>query len=184
MNNCLIADLLAYNKGFVARAEGQPFKAQRKPAKHLALVTCLDTRLTTMLPAALGLRNGDASIIKVAGAEVDGHYGAVMRSLLVAVHQLGVQDIMVIAHTDCGAQGMSCFSMSTLMKQAGITDEVFEAARIEGINLEAWLEGFSVLEESVRCSVGLIRTHPFIPSSGRVQGFIIDSDTGELTEVA
>jgi len=177
------AEILRFNEGFVARSEGITFKADKKPRKHLAIVTCMDTRLTTMFTAALGLENGDANIIKIAGAEVSDPFGAVMRSLLVAVYELGVEDIMVVAHTECGAQHMSGSEMTTLMKQAGITDETLAGVKASGIDLDAWLEGFGDLEAAVQRSVATIKEHLLMPETIHVYGFIIDTQSGELTQV-
>jgi len=180
--SCLAA-ILEHNKRFVADNKGLSYQADRRPRKHLAVVSCMDARLITLLTAALGLENGDANVIKVAGAEVNDPYGTVMYSLLVAVYELDIQDIMVIAHTDCGVQQMSCSGMCTLMKNAGITDEVLKATSADGVDLDQWLEGFGDLEASVKRSVSLIQSHPLMPSSIRVHGFVIDTQTGELTAV-
>ena len=67
----------------------------------------MDTRLTELLPAALGIHNGDVKIIKNAGAVISHPFGSVIRSLLVAIIELGVEEVMVIAHSDCGACHMN-----------------------------------------------------------------------------
>ena len=67
----------------------------------------MDTRLTELLPAALGLKNGDAKIIKNAGGLVISAFDSAMRSLIVAIYELGVQEIMVVAHSHCGACHMT-----------------------------------------------------------------------------
>lgn len=64
-------------------------------------MTCMDTRLVELLPAALGLKNGDVKIIKNAGAVISNPFGSAVRSLLIAIFELGVKEIMVIGHTDC-----------------------------------------------------------------------------------
>ena len=69
----MIDEILAYNREFVARKEYQQFATSKYPDKRIAIVTCMDTRLVTLLPAALGFRNGDVKIIKNAG---DSHTGA------------------------------------------------------------------------------------------------------------
>ena len=102
-----IDQILEHNARFVEEREYEQFKTDKYPDKKLAVVSCMDTRLTALLMAALGLKNGDAKIIKVAGAEVSHPFGSVMRSLLIAVCELGVEDIMIVAHTNCGAQHMS-----------------------------------------------------------------------------
>ena len=178
-----IESILTYNKGFVAQRKGQPFTAPSKPQRHLAVVACMDTRFTTMLATALGLADGDANIIKVAGGQVAEPYGAVMRSLIVAVHMLGVQDVMVIAHTDCGAQHLSAQKLRPLMEQAGIGAQGFAAVEAAGVDLDEWLQGFGDTAQAVRNSVSTIQTHPLMPANLRVRGFIIDTHTGELMTV-
>ena len=139
---------------------------------------------TLLLLAALGLKNGDAKIIKVAGAEVAHPFGSVMRSLLIAVCELGVEDIMVVAHTNCGAQHMSGAAMIDSMRRLGVSEQRIEFARHCGIDFDRWLAGFGDTEESVRKSVDLIRKHPVMPPHVRVAGFVMDSVTGELVAVA
>jgi len=178
-----IAEILEYNKSFVQADGGKEYTADRKPKKQLAIVTCMDSRLITLLNEALGLKNGDANIIKLAGAEVIEAYGAVMRSLLVAIHMLDVRDVMVIAHTECGVQDMNAQKVSDLMRQSGINDEAFEAVKQGGIDLAAFMEGFGDMEDSVRSSVATIREHPLIPPHVNVYGFVIEVQTGRLIPV-
>ena len=179
-----IDSVLAHNRAFVAGGEFARYATDKYPDKKLAIVSCMDTRLTALLLAALGLKNGDAKIIKVAGAEVAHPFGSVMRSLLIAVCELGVEDIMVVAHTNCGAQHMSGAAMIDSMRRLGVSDERIEFARHCGIDFDRWLAGFGDTEESVRKSVDLILNHPVMPPHVRVAGFVMDSVTGELVPVA
>lgn len=179
-----INSVLAHNRAFVAGGEFARYATDKYPDKKLAVVSCMDTRLTELLAAALGLKNGDAKIIKVAGAEVAHPFGSVMRSLLIAVCELGVEDIMVVAHTNCGAQHMSGAAMIDSMRRLGVSDERIEFARHCGIDFDRWLAGFGDTEESVRKSVDLILNHPVMPPHVRVAGFVMDSVTGELVPVA
>ena len=179
-----IDSVLAHNRAFVAGGEFARYATDKYPDKKLAVVSCMDTRLTELLAAALGLKNGDAKIIKVAGAEVAHPFGSVMRSLLIAVCELGVEDIMVVAHTNGGAQHMSGAAMIDSMRRLGVSDERIEFARHCGIDFDRWLAGFGDTEESVRKSVDLILNHPVMPPHVRVAGFVMDSVTGELVPVA
>ena len=122
-----IDQILEHNAHFVEEREYEQFKTDKYPDKKLAVVSCMDTRLTALLMAALGLKNGDAKIIKVAGAEVSHPFGSVMRSLLIAVCELGVEDIMIVAHTNCGAQHMSGEGMISDMLRLGVSaDHIHE----------------------------------------------------------
>ena len=179
-----IDGILAHNRAFVERRDFERYTTDKYPDKKLAIVSCMDTRLTALLLAALGLKNGDAKIIKVAGAEVAHPFGSVMRSLLIAVCELGVEDIMIVAHTNCGAQHMSGAAMIDSMRRLGVSEQRIEFARHCGIDFDRWLAGFGDTEESVRKSVDLIRNHPVMPPHVRVAGFVMDSVTGELVAVA
>jgi carbonic anhydrase len=99
----LLDDILAHNKNFVESAHYEPLRTTRFPDKRVAILTCMDTRLAELLPAAMNLRQGDAKIIRTAGAVVSHPFGSIMRSLLVAVYELQVQEIIVVGHHDCGA---------------------------------------------------------------------------------
>ena len=100
----MIEDILKHNKEFVASKGYERFVTSKYPDKKIAIVTCMDTRLVELLPAALGIRNGDVKIIKNAGGTITNPFDSTMRSLLVAVYELGVNEIMVIGHTGCGVQ--------------------------------------------------------------------------------
>ena len=174
-----IDQILEHNARFVEEREYDQFKTNKYPDKKLAVVSCMDTRLTALLMAALGLKNGDAKIIKVAGAEVSHPFGSVMRSLLIAVCELGVEDIMIVAHTNCGAQHMSGEGMVSDMLRLGVSADHIKMAHHCGIDFDQWLAGFGDTEEAVRKSVDVVRNHPVMPPHVRVAGFIMDSETGE-----
>lgn len=180
----VIDDILEHNRAFVETRAYERYITDKYPDKKLAIVSCMDTRLTELLLAALGLKNGDAKIIKVAGAEVAHPFGSVMRSLLIAVCELGVEDIMIVAHTNCGAQHMNGQDMTQHMRRLGVSDERIQLARHCGIDFDHWLAGFGDAEESVRKSVDMVRNHPVMPPHVRVSGYIMDSETGELAPVA
>jgi carbonic anhydrase len=175
-----IDQVLAFNREFVASKGYEKHITDKYPDKKLAVLSCMDTRLSVLLQEALGLENGDAKIIKNAGAVIPSPWDSAMRSLIVAVYELGVEEIMVVAHTTCGACHMSFHHFKDLMLERGIPES--ELSR-EDIDLDEWLEGFHDTEKSVRDTVETIVRHPLIPSDVTVRGFIIDSVTGELTEV-
>lgn len=178
-----IKKILAYNKQFVEEKRYEQYSASKFPNKKLAIVTCMDTRLVELLPAALGLKNGDVKMIKNAGGVVTSPFGSVIRSLLVAIIELGVTDIMVIGHTDCGVQHIDSKMMIHHMKERGITQESIDLMKYCGIDFEKWLAGFNTVEESVRETVDTIRNHPLIPNDINIFGYVIDTQTGELYPV-
>lgn len=180
MSSSNIDQVLAFNRGYVASKGYEKHLTDKFPDRKLAVLSCMDTRLSILLQDALGLKNGDAKIIKNAGAVIPSPWDSAMRSLIVAVYELGVTEIMVVAHTTCGACHMSFGHFKEEMLHRGIPAVELERADID---LNTWLEGFHDTEESVRNTVSAIVNHPLIPSDVTVRGFIIDSATGELTEV-
>jgi len=179
----MIDQIIDYNKTFVAEKGYEKYITDKYPDKKLAVLSCMDTRLTELLPAALGLKNGDAKIIKNAGGLVISAFDSAMRSLIVAIYELGVEEIMVVAHSHCGACHMSFDHFYHEMIARGVTDETLDTIQKCGIDLHHWLEGFKDTPTSVRKTVETIKTHPLVPRDIVVRGFIIDSETGELEEV-
>ena len=179
----MIDQIIEFNKTFVASKAYEQYVTDKYPDKKLAVLSCMDTRLTELLPAALGLKNGDAKIIKNAGGLVISPFDSTMRSLIVAIYELGVEEIMVVAHSNCGACHMSYDHFHHEMIARGITDETLDTIRNCGIDLDQWLEGFKDTPESVRRTVTTIKTHPLMPRDVTVRGFIIDSTTGALEEI-
>ena len=179
----MIDEIIDYNKRFVASKGYEQYVTDKYPDKRLAVLSCMDTRLTELLPAALGLKNGDAKIIKNAGGLVISPFDSAMRSLVVAIYELGVEEIMVVAHSNCGACHMSYSHFHDEMIKRGVTDETLDIIGKCGINLETWLEGFKDTPDSVRKTVEAIKTNPLIPQDVIVRGFIIDSTTGALEEI-
>lgn len=180
----MIDKILKFNKEFVARKGYEQYVTDKYPDKKLAVLSCMDTRLTELLPAALGLKNGDAKIIKNAGGLIMAPFDSAMRSLLVAVYELGVMEIMVVAHTYCGACHMSFREFEHHMLDRGITEHTLNTIKHSGIDLDHWLEGFHDTEQSVINTVATIKNHPLLPTDVVVRGFIIDSETGALREIA
>lgn len=176
----MIEEILKYNSAFVAAKGYEKYITSKYPDKKIAIVTCMDTRLIELLPAALGIKNGDVKIIKNAGGTITNPFDSTMRSLLVAVYELGVNEIMVIGHTGCGVQGMNAHEMLELMKQRGVSEEHINLMRHCGIDLDSWLHGFEDTAEAVKETVDLITNHPLMADDVRVAGYIMDSTTGRL----
>ena len=176
----MIDEILRFNKRFVIEKGYEQYITSKYPDKKIAIVTCMDTRLVELLPAALGIRNGDVKIIKNAGATITHPFDSTVRSLLIAIYELGVNEVMIIGHTGCGVQGMDAGEMIHLMKERGISEEHINLMRHCGINLSEWLHGFEDTESAVLETLDLVRNHPLVPSDIVVAGYIMDSLTGEL----
>ncbi|HHX2519002.1 TPA: beta-class carbonic anhydrase [Neisseria subflava] len=175
-----LTDILSYNQHFVESGEYEKYFTNKYPGRELAILSCMDARIIELLPNALGLKNGDAKLIKNAGALVTHPWGSVMRSLLVAVFELKVKEIMVIAHHDCGMRGLNAEEFLQRVHDSNIPDDRIETLRNAGIDLDGWLTGFDDVEDSVRHTVELIRKHPLMPDNIAVHGLVIHPTTGKL----
>jgi carbonic anhydrase len=176
----ILSDILTHNTGFVARREYEPFRTDVFPDKKLVVLTCMDTRLVELLPRAMNLRNGDAKVIKNAGAIVSHPFGSVMRSVLVAVYELNAAEVAVVGHHGCGMTGLSCERFLTKAIDRGVSQETIEILRRSGIDLTNWLTGFKSPQDGVIQSVEIIRHHPLLPKGVPVHGLIISPETGKL----
>jgi carbonic anhydrase len=137
------------------------------PARQVAVVACMDARLNPY--GVLGLREGDAHVIRNAGGAVTDD---VIRSLLLSQRLLGTREIVLIHHTDCG---MLTFH----------DDDVKGAVEAEtGLRPPFALEAFGDLDQDVRQSIARIKASPFIPHKDSVRGFVYDVTTGRLREVS
>jgi carbonic anhydrase len=156
-------ELLANNAGYAARFTGP---LPLPPAKHVAVLACMDARLNVY--GVLGLNEGEAHVIRNAGGVVTEDE---IRSLAISQRLLGTEEIILIHHTDCG--------MLTF------TDDAFKKSIQEDVGVKpAWAaEAFSDLDEDVRQSIARIRNSPFVPKKDSIRGFVFDVATGKLNEV-
>ncbi len=176
----LIDGILAHNRQFVAKREYEAFATDRFPNKKLVLLTCMDTRLTELLPRAMNFRNGDVKLIKNAGAIVSHPFGSVMRSILVAVYELQAAEVAVVGHHNCGMAGLEPQRVLEQALERGVLPATLATLEHSGINLAEWLRGFNTVEDGVRASVAMIRHHPLLPPSVPVHGLVMNPATGEL----
>lgn len=178
-----LEEILQYNEKFVEEKKYEEYETGKFPNKKMVIISCMDTRLVELLPKAMNMRNGDVKIIKVAGAVISHPFGSIMRSILVAVYDLGADEVCIVGHHDCGMAKIQASITIERMRERGITDEKLDTLRYSGIDLEKFLRGFSSVEESVEHSVSILRNHPLLPEEVPVHGLVIDPDTGKLDVV-
>ncbi|CAH1209005.1 hypothetical protein PAECIP111893_02956 [Paenibacillus plantiphilus] len=176
----MINEILAFNEKFVQNKQYESYVTDRYPDKRVAILTCMDTRLVELLPKAMNLRNGDAKIIKNAGAILTQPFGSAMRSILMAIYEMDVQEIFVIGHHGCGMTNVDPDSLVQKFLQNGISEEVLMTLENSGIRMSRFLKGFESAEEGVMHSVDMIRKHPLVPTGIPVHGFVMDPTTGRL----
>jgi len=137
------------------------------PARHVAVVACMDARLNVY--SALGLKDGEAHVIRNAGGVVTADE---IRSLAISQRLLGTREIILIHHTDCG--------MLTF------TDDAFRRSieQETGVKPEWAAESFNDIDADVRQSIARIKASPFIAHKDAIRGFVFDVGSGKLLEVA
>lgn len=163
----VIDEVLEANRQFSEGFSGEDLP--NRPAKRLAVVACMDYRIP--VSKALGLENGDAIIIRNAGGIITED---TLRSLLVAHYRLGITDVMLINHTECG---MMTFDDQELV-------EFLEKETGYSAVIPAHFHAFTDLEANVRRQFRRLESHVWIPKDLRVRGFIYDVKTGQLHEVS
>ncbi|HEM6189972.1 TPA: carbonic anhydrase [Streptococcus suis] len=138
-----------------------------RPKTKVAIVTCMDSRIH--VAQALGLALGDAHILRNAGGRVTED---MIRSLVISQQQLGTREIVVLHHTDCGAQTF--------------TNEDFAVQLERDLGVDVTGQDFlpfTDIEESVREDIALLKQSPLIPDDVEISGAVYDVDTGRMTEI-
>jgi carbonic anhydrase len=159
-----IDELVDNNRAFAASLPAQHLDV--RPSRQLAIVTCMDSRLDVF--AALGLRDGEAHVLRNAGGVITDD---VIRSLAVSQRRLGTREVMLIHHSDCGLQSL--------------TDDGFRAELQEatGVAPAFAIESFTDLDADVRQSILRVRRSDFLLHRDLVRGFVYDVDTHRLREI-
>ena len=138
-----------------------------KPKTKVAIVTCMDSRLH--VAPALGLALGDAHILRNAGGRVTDD---MIRSLVISKQQMGTREIVVLHHTDCGAQTFNNEDFQEHLKcELGVD-----------VSGQDFLP-FQDVDESVREDMKLLRECPLIPDDVIISGAVYDVDTGSMREI-
>lgn len=176
----LLEAVLQHNVSFVEDKGYEPYRTSKYPDKKMAVLSCMDTRLTELLPKAMNIRNGDAKIVKNAGAVITDPFDSVVRSLLVAVIELGAEEVFIVAHHGCGMAAIQPEKTLEKMVNRGVSADAVLTLQGAGVDLHQWLEGFESVEESVKKSVQMLRQHPLFPPDVPVHGLVIDPETGKL----
>jgi carbonic anhydrase len=180
----ILDEVLAANTQYAVQF-GDKGKLALPPARHFAILTCMDARLDPAKYA--GLAEGDAHVIRNAGGRASDD---AIRSLVISYKLLGTREWFVIHHTDCGMllftdeiiSGLLASSLKTAsVDAAGWHDTGKGPGSTEGRYVK-WLT-FSDNAQSVAEDVARIRQHPLVPGDIAIYGYIYDVTTGKLVEV-
>ncbi|HVB20354.1 MAG TPA: carbonic anhydrase [Ktedonobacteraceae bacterium] len=180
----MLEEILASNERFVSE-QHLPLVGHA-PRKHTAVVTCMDCRLVEMFESALGLKRGDVVELRTAGATIstpERQQGGsdLIRSLAGAIYLLGVREVVVVGHTQCGLSHVSPEGLIASMQALGVDPQQLIAR--EGLGdtdgLVRWIGAFSDVHINVKEVVQAIRSSPYLPRIP-VYGAVIDINTGKL----
>lgn len=156
-------DLVEANEAYAARFDRPDLPG--RAARGLAVVTCMDSRIDPA--AALGLQPGDAKVLRNPGGRVNHD---TLEALVVAVHLLGVERIIVMPHTRCAMASMTDEQLHERLVESSGSDTVeLTAVRVTRDQLD-----------SLADDVQKVRTHPLVPDSVVVGGFVYDVDTARV----
>lgn len=180
----ILQEVLAANQKYTANF-GDKAKLGMPPARHFAVLTCMDARLD---PAKFaGLAEGDAHVIRNAGGRASDD---AIRSLVISYKLLGTREWFVIHHTNCGMEFFTNDVMRGLLahslETAALTDKGFQdIGKGPGSRAGEFIEWLTIRdqEESVRDDVRRIREHPLVPTNIAIYGYIYDVKSGRLLEV-
>ncbi|TNJ63135.1 carbonic anhydrase [Paenibacillus hemerocallicola] len=178
----LLDEIIGFNRSFVEQSKFEPYLTSKFPDKKFVILTCMDTRLIELLPASMNIKNGDVKMIKSAGGVVSTAFGGIMRSIIVAIYELGAEEVLVIGHHDCGMSNINPHQIKSKFLERGIPEDTLQILENSGLHIEHWLRGFSDVTEAIKSSVSLIRHHPLVPKIP-IHGLVIDPKTGKLDVV-
>lgn len=174
----LLDEVLTANREFVkSKKEYKQPEVSKVPQRQLAIFTCMDTRLVDFLEPAMGIKRGDAKILKNAGNTLVDPKGGVIRSLVVAIFLLGVEEVLVIGHKDCGMTNIDAPALIRKMKDRGVPETLLDSM---GPELLEWLGAFKDPISNIIGVVEIIRNSPLIPRDVPVHGLLFDPRDGHL----
>lgn len=180
----VLEEVLKANETY-AKSFGEKGKLALPPARHFAILTCMDARID---PAKLaGLSEGDAHVIRNAGGRASDD---AIRSLVISHKLLGTREWFVIHHSNCGMElftdevirGLLASSLDTASIEGG---KWKDTGRGPGSNHGDFIDWLTIREQaaSVAIDVERIRNHPLVPRDVPIYGYIYQVETGRLVEV-
>lgn len=175
----ILEQMLLVNREFFNKASTEAVQSITSaiPSRQLAIFTCMDTRLVNFLLPAIGIKRGEAKVIQNAGNTLTGPLCGTIRSLIVSIFELGVREITVIGHLDCGMAKLDAHGLFEKMISRGISREAIKMVKKE---LEDWVDHFHDPVENVIEVVGKIRDNPLIPRDVPVHGLLFDPQSGQV----
>ncbi|MDD4504497.1 MAG: carbonic anhydrase [Clostridiaceae bacterium] len=177
----MLEKILEHNRKFVQErknaGEDKPISGHAQ--KDVMVFTCMDTRLVELLEPAMGFGRGDIKILKNAGNIIRNNCSDVIRSVAVGTVLMGLKEVYVVGHTDCGMGKQKVDDIKAKMIEKGIS-----ADAIEAIDIEEWFGLLKDEGENVKDAVEKLRKSPYIPKDVNIHGLLMDPNTGGIEVIA
>ncbi|MBA1335152.1 MAG: Carbonic anhydrase, beta class [Firmicutes bacterium] len=176
----MLEEILSYNRSFVEerRKEGKDKKISGHAQKEAMIFTCMDTRLVGLVEDAMGFKRGEVKVLKNAGNTIRDNCDDVIRSISLGILMMGIKEVFVVGHKDCGMKKLTGDKIAQAMRDRGIDENA-----IASVDLEKWAGVINNEAENVAEVVAAIKNSKFIPKDVAIHGLMIDPDSGELEEV-
>lgn len=173
----VLEKVLEANKKYVEarkkRGEDKPISSHAQ--KEVLIFTCMDTRLVGLVEEALGFKRGEVKVLKNAGNSIRDNCDDVIRSISLGTIMMGLKEVFVVGHKDCGMAKQSLEDIKNKMLERGVPKEA-----IDSIDLANWTGIIEDEKENVIQVVKKIKSSPFVPKDVKVHGLLIDPNSGEL----
>lgn len=173
--------ILEHNRKFVQErknaGEDKPISGHAQ--KDVMVFTCMDTRLVELLEPAMGFGRGDIKILKNAGNIIRNNCSDVIRSVAVGTVLMGLKEVYVVGHSDCGMRKQKADDIKAKMIEKGISKDA-----IDSIDIEEWFGLLKDEAENIKDAVLKLRNSPYIPKDVNIYGLLMDPNTGEIEVIA
>jgi carbonic anhydrase len=176
----MLERILEHNRNFV---KGRKNAGEDKPISGHAhmdtmVFTCMDTRLVELLESAMGFGRGDIKILKNAGNIIRNNCSDVIRSVAVGTVLMGLKEVYVVGHKDCGMRKQNVDDIRAKMIEKNIPIEAIEA-----IDIAEWFGLLKDEVENIRDAVQKLKESPYIPKDVNIHGLLMDPNSGEIEVV-
>jgi carbonic anhydrase len=180
----VLPEVISANDAYVADF-GDKGSLALPPARHFAILTCMDARLDPAKYA--GLSEGDAHVIRNAGGRASDD---AIRSLVISYKLLGTKEWFVIHHSNCGMEFFTDEVIRGLLESSLETaalgaDGFTDVGKGPGSPAGKYINWLTIKDnaQSVVEDVERIRNHPLVPAGIPIYGYIYDVSTGRLVEI-
>ena len=177
----MLSSILEHNKSFVEerKAAGLDIPISGHAQQNAMVFTCMDTRLVDLVEPAMGFKRGDVKILKNAGNIIRDRCSDIIRCIAVCTILMGLSEVYVVGHKDCGMAKLTVEEVRTKMISRGISEEVLDT-----IDVGRWIGIVKDERENVLDVVRKIKESPFIPKDISIYGLLLDPNSGELEVIS